>query len=163
MDCTICQVFGLLKQRVRFGYTKVRAYHLLLATKADTGEVLHSRLRGGSAVTAWGAAGFLAETFSRMRRAGATGLLTLRADSGVSSKAVHALCRGARDRCSVTARLDQTIQLAIAVIPQAAWVPITCRSSSVTFGEDEQGQPISVPMWPRFPAPPSARRGCGCA
>ncbi len=65
MDSTMCQVFGVLKQGVGFGYTKVRGYHLLLATRADTGEVLHSRLRGGSAFTARGAAGFLAVTFSR--------------------------------------------------------------------------------------------------
>jgi hypothetical protein len=60
MDSTICEVYGLLKQGVGFGYTKVRGYHPLLATRADTGEVLHSRLRGGSAFTARGAAGFLA-------------------------------------------------------------------------------------------------------
>ncbi len=95
MDSTICEVFGLLKQGVGFGYTKVRGYHPLLATRADTGEVLHSRLRGGSAVTARGAAGFLTETFSRVRPAVATGQLTLRADSGFYSKAVLTTCRRA--------------------------------------------------------------------
>jgi hypothetical protein len=57
MDSTIGEVYGLLKQGVGFGYTKVRGYHPLLATRADTGEVLHSRLRGGSAFTARGAVG----------------------------------------------------------------------------------------------------------
>ena len=143
MDSTICQVFGLLKQGVGFGYTKVRGYHPLLATRADTGEVLHSRLRGGAAFTARGAAGFLAETFSRVRAAGATGLLTLRADSGFYSKAVLTTCRRARVRFSVTARLDKAVQRAIAAIPEEAWVPIPYWSSGGTFGEDEQGQPIS--------------------
>ena len=143
MDSTICQVFGLLKQGVGFGYTKVRGYHPLLATRADTGEVLHSRLRGGSAFTARGAAGFLAETFSRVRHAGATGQLTLRADSGFYSKAVLTACRRAGVRFSVTACLDKAVQRAIVAIPEEAWVPIPYWSSAGTFGEDEQGQPIS--------------------
>jgi len=143
MDSTICQVFGLLKQGVGFGYAKVRGYHPLLATRADTGEVLHSRLRGGSAFTARGAAGFLAETFSRVRHAGASGLLTLRADSGFYSRAVLTSCRRAGVRFSVTARLDQAVQRAIAAIPEEAWAPIPYWSSSGTFGEDELGQPIS--------------------
>jgi hypothetical protein len=110
MDSTICQVFGLLKQGVGFGYTKVRGYHPLLATRADTGEVLPSRLRGGAAFTARGACGFLAETFSRVRAAGATGLLTLRENSGFYSKAVLTTCRRAGVRFSVTARLDEAVQ-----------------------------------------------------
>jgi hypothetical protein len=57
MDSTICETYGLAKQGVGFGYTKVRGCHPLLATRADTAEVLHSRLRGGSAHTARGAPG----------------------------------------------------------------------------------------------------------
>jgi len=70
VDSTICETYGLAKQGgSRFTYTKVRGYHPLLATAAGLGDVLHSRLRGGPAFTARGAAG-------------ASGLLTLRADSG---------------------------------------------------------------------------------
>jgi hypothetical protein len=105
--------------------------------------VLRSRLRGGSASTARGAAGFLAETFSRVRAAGARGLLALRADSGFYSKAVLTTCRRAGVRFSVTARMDKAIQRAMAAIPEEAWVPIPYWSSSGTFGEDEQGQPTS--------------------
>jgi hypothetical protein len=60
----------------------VRGYHPLLAVAAELGDVLHARLRGGPAFTARGAAGFISETIGRVRAAGATGLLTLRADSG---------------------------------------------------------------------------------
>jgi len=103
--------------------------------------VLQSPLRGGSAFTARGAAGFLAETFSRVRAAGARGLLTLRAESGVDSRVVLTACRRAGVRFSVTARLVKAIQRAIATIPEAAWVPIPYWSSSGTFDEDEKGQP----------------------
>ena len=81
-------VFGRGKQGAAFGYTKVRGYHPQLATHAETGQVLFSRLRGGSAGAARGAKSFLTETISRVRSAGATGELTVRADSTFSSKAV---------------------------------------------------------------------------
>ena len=50
--------------------------------------VLFSRLRGGSAGAARGAKSFLTETVSRVRDAGATGPLTVRADSAFYSRAV---------------------------------------------------------------------------
>jgi hypothetical protein len=81
LDSTIVQVHGRAKQGAAFGYTKVRGYHPQLATCAQTGQVLMSRLRGGSAGAARGAASFLTETVSRVRNAGASGQLTVRADS----------------------------------------------------------------------------------
>ena len=47
------------KQGAAFGYTRVRGYHPILATRADTGEVLHVRLRKGSANTSRGIAALL--------------------------------------------------------------------------------------------------------
>lgn len=143
LDSTICEAYGLAKQGVGFGYTRVRGYHPLLATRADTAELLHSRLRGGSAHTARGADGFLAETFARVRYAGAAGQLTLRADSGFYSKKVLTSCRRAGVRFSVTARLDKAVQRVIATIPEDSWVPIPYWSSAGTFGANEHGQPIS--------------------
>jgi hypothetical protein len=65
LDSTIVEVHGRAKQGAAFGYTKVRGYHPQLATCAQTGQVLMSRLRGGSAGAARGAASFLTETISR--------------------------------------------------------------------------------------------------
>ena len=93
IDSTICEVCGYKKQGAAFGYTKVRGLHPLLATRADTGEVLHLRMRKGSANTGRGAARFVREVIGRVRRAGATGPLTLRADSGFWSKHVVKACR----------------------------------------------------------------------
>jgi DDE family transposase len=81
IDSTIRQTYGLQKQGCAFGYTKVRGYHPLLATLAETNEVLHVRLRGGNAGSARGAASFITETINRVRAAGATGPLTIRMDS----------------------------------------------------------------------------------
>jgi hypothetical protein len=58
LDSTICEVYGHAKQGAAYGYTKVLGYHPLLATRADTGELLHTRMRTGSANTARGAERF---------------------------------------------------------------------------------------------------------
>ena len=82
IDSTICQVEGKHKHGASYGYTKVLGYHPILATRADSGEVLHARMRKGSANTQRGARRFIEELIARVRRAGATGQLTVRVDSG---------------------------------------------------------------------------------
>ena len=83
LDSTICETHGLAKEGARHhGYTGARGYNPLLAIAAGTGDVLMSRLREGRANTARGAAHFLRETVSRVRYGGASGQLTVRADSG---------------------------------------------------------------------------------
>ncbi len=83
---------GYAKQGAAYGYTRQLGYHPLLATRADTAEVLHTRMRKGSASTAKGAQRFVRETIGRIRRTGATGPLTLRADSGFWSNKVITAC-----------------------------------------------------------------------
>jgi Transposase DDE domain group 1 len=46
-DSTICEVHGHHKKGAAYGYTRRLGYHPLLATRADTGEVLHARQRTG--------------------------------------------------------------------------------------------------------------------
>ena len=48
LDSTICEVHGKHKHGAAYGYTRVLGYHPILATRAETGEVLHARLRKGS-------------------------------------------------------------------------------------------------------------------
>src|SRR4051812_14376457 len=82
VDSFVGEVFGPKKQGAAFGYTRVRGYHPILATRADTGEVLHVRLRKGWANTSRGMQRFCDELIARVARAGATGPKLLRADSG---------------------------------------------------------------------------------
>jgi hypothetical protein len=124
LDSTIVEVHGRAKQGAAFGYTKVRGYHPQLATCAQTGQVLMSRLRGGSAGAARGAASFLTETISRVRNAGASGQLTVRADSAFYSKAFLSTAAKFDVRFSVTARQDKRVRAAIDAIPDDAWQPI---------------------------------------
>lgn len=125
LDSTICETYGLLKQGgADFTYTHVRGYHPLLAVAAGTGDVLHARLRGGSANSCRGAAGFVAETVTRVRSAGATGELVIRADSGFYSSKVVRTCRQHGVRFSITVRLNAKLHRVISEIPEDAWTPI---------------------------------------
>ena len=126
LDSTICKTYGLQKEgALHHGYTHVRGYHPLLAVAAGTGDVLMARLREGRAATVRGAAHFLRETVGRVRYAGATGQLTMRADSGFYAHAVVATCRAMDVRFSITARFHgHKLRALIEAIPETDWTPI---------------------------------------
>ena len=130
LDSTVCETYGLAKEGAqRHNYAGQRGYHPLLAIAAGTGDVLMAWLRESRANTARGAAHFLRETVGRVRHAGATGPLTMRADSGFYTHAIVAVCRDAvcRDkdvRCSITVRQHESLRSQIDAIPEADWTPI---------------------------------------
>jgi hypothetical protein len=124
VDSTICQTHGYAKQGATYGYTRQRGYHPLLATRADTGEILHARMRKGSANCSRGAQRFVRETIRRVRRAGATGPIVLRADSAFWSAKVITACRDHNVRFSITVRATKAVVAAIDGIDETAWVDI---------------------------------------
>ena len=126
LDSTVCETFGLCKEGARRhnNYAGQRGYHPILAVAAGTGEVLMARLRQGRANTARGAAHFLRETVGRVRHAGATGQLTVRADSGFYTHAMVAICRKMDVRFSITARQHPRLRNIIEAIPEDEWTPI---------------------------------------
>ncbi len=125
VDSTICETYGLAKQgATKFGYQHTRGYHPLIAALAESGELIHVRLRGGNANSGRGAASFVAEAISRIRAAGHVGELVVRADSGFYTAAFVAACRRAGACFSVTVRTNPTLRAAIEAIPATAWRPI---------------------------------------
>ena len=124
VDSTICPVYGHDKQGASFGYTKALGYNPLLGTRAETGEFLHVRFRKGSAGSGRGAEHFVRELVGRVRRAGSTGPLILRADSGFYSRYVIKACRDHGVTYSITARQNPAVKRAIEGIDEKAWVPI---------------------------------------
>ena len=125
LDSTICETYGLMKEGARrHNYTGQRGYHPLLAIAAGTGDVLMARLRPGRANTARGAAHFLRETVGRVRYAGATGQLTVRADSGCYTHAMVTVCRQMDVRYSITVRQHPRLRNLIEAIPETDWTPI---------------------------------------
>jgi hypothetical protein len=125
LDSTIVEVAGHAKQGAAFGYTKRRGYHPILATRAETGEVLHARMRKGSASTQRGAERFVCELVRRVRRLGASGPLIVRADSGFwSYKTIEALERH-EVRYSIGVTQQAHVRAAIELIGEQAWQPLT--------------------------------------
>ncbi len=124
LDSTINEVHGKTKQGAAYGYTRQFGYHPLLATRADTGEILHIRMRKGSANSGRGAVRFVNELVARLRRAGATGQLTMRADSAFHSSKVIKACRRLDVRFSITVNQNQAVRAAIERIPEEDWTPI---------------------------------------
>ena len=99
--------------------------------------VAGTRLRGGTANSARGAASFVAEAITTARAAGATGLLMVRMDSAFYNAATIAACRRGGARFSVTARMDPKIRQARSrQIPEHAWTRI--RYPKAIFDDDEQ-------------------------
>lgn len=122
VDSTITEVFGDHKQGAAYGYTKQLGYHPLVASRADTGEILHARLRKGSSQK--GVNRFIAELVARVRRAGARGQILVRADSGFWSRQLIDTLERLHTAYSITVSLNPSIRSRIAQIPQRAWVPI---------------------------------------
>jgi hypothetical protein len=118
IDSTIVEAHGKFKQGASYGYAKQLGLHPLIATRADTGEVLHARTRKGPAGSGKGAPRFLRETFGRVRRAGATGQLLVRADSRFWSRANIAACEAHEAWFSITVPGHKVIVAAIDGIPR---------------------------------------------
>lgn len=123
-DATICETYGLKKQGAQFTYAKVWGYQPFLAIAAETGEVIHSRLRGGRSSPARGAGHFVGEALARIRRAGYDAPITVRADSGFCTEDVVRACLRYDARYSITARMYPRVMRAIAEIPVEMWQPI---------------------------------------
>jgi len=148
LDVDSCQrrVYGHAKQGAGFGHAKVGGYSVRLrglnpligaiSTPAAAPVIAGTRLRGGSAASARGAASFVAEQIGCARAVGATGLLIARMDSAFYNAATIAACRRAGVRFSVTARMDRKIRRAIGGIGENAWTGI--RYPQAIWDDDEQ-------------------------
>jgi hypothetical protein len=124
LDSTICAVCGKAKAGAGYGYTHVLGYHPLIATRCDTGEVLHARLRRGAANTGRGAVRFVEELVARARRAGATGQLIMRVDSGFWSNRTIATLERLGVGFTMGVRMQKSVVSAISAIDPSAWTPI---------------------------------------
>jgi hypothetical protein len=125
IDSTICEVYGRAKSGAAYGYTKVLGYHPIVAVRAGSGEILHARMRKGSANTARGTKRFVEELVARARRAGASGEIVMRFDSGFWSNATIAVLGRLDVRFTMAVRCgNSAIAGAIAAIAEASWVPI---------------------------------------
>ena len=121
VDSFVGEVCGRLKQGAAYGYTRLLGYHPILATCADTREVLHIRLRKGSANTQKGMLRFTEELIARVTRAGADGVKLLRADSGFWNNKVFCRLEQAGWAYSIGVRMHKGIREAVEAIDEQAW------------------------------------------
>src|SRR5207244_2581780 len=124
VDSFVGEVCGRLKQGAAYGYTKLFGYLPILATRADTRETLHIRLRKGSANTQKGMLRFTDELIARVNRAGATGVKLLRADSGFWNTKVFERLEKAGWQYSIGVRNIKNVRAAIDAIDEDAWTKI---------------------------------------
>ncbi|MFO7547468.1 MAG: IS1380 family transposase [Acidimicrobiia bacterium] len=141
VDSTICEVFGDRKQGAVYAYSGKKGYHPLVATRADTGEMLHVRLREGSSHR--GANRFLEELVARVRRAGASGEILIRADSGFWSRRL----------------IDTCDRLGIGYSITAKTTPPSKRWSHRSRNPRGFGSASPAPTTPRWPRPPTPSKG----
>ncbi len=112
VDSFVGEVCGRLKQGAAYGYTQLLGYHPILATRADTRETLHIRLRKGSANTQKGIVRFCDELIARVTRAGAT-----------NTKVFERLEK-AGWQYSIGVRMITTVRAAVEAIDEDAWQSI---------------------------------------
>ena len=141
VDSFVGEVHGYAKQGAAFGYTRVLGYHPILATRADTREALHIRLRKGSANTQKGIKRFCEELIARVDRAGAGGPKLLRADSGFWNTKVFELLEAKGWQYSIGVRNIKKIKTAVDAISEQDWQRIDypaggeAQIAETTYGE----------------------------
>src|SRR6266487_1582528 len=146
MDSMQKRVYGHAKQGAGFGHTKIQGKSLtirglnalaaVVSTPLAAPVIAATRLRGGKANSARGAASLAAEAISTARQAGCTGKIVFRIDSAYYSAAVLSAIRRGGACFSVTVRMDPKIRAAIAAIGEDAWTPITYPRA--IWDEDQQ-------------------------
>jgi hypothetical protein len=134
LDSMQKRVYGHHKQGARFGHTKIQGKSLLvrglnalaavISTPLSAPVITATRLRGGNAASARGAASLAARAIGTARDCGCTGLIVVRLDSAFYNAAVIGAIRRGGARFSVTVPMNASIRAAIAAIPGDAWTPI---------------------------------------
>lgn len=127
VDDTIRATHGYAKQGAGYGYSGVKGLNAQVATLSTplaAPVITGIRLRKGSSASAHGAAKLISESLATARRAGAGGLVTVRADSAYYQQSVVAAARRGGAHFSLTARMNPGVVAAISRIPEDAWVGI---------------------------------------
>jgi hypothetical protein len=128
------RVYGRQKQGAAFGHTKIGGKSLLvrglnalvatISTPLAAPVVAGTRLRGGNAASARGAASFAAGAVRTARATGCSRTVVVRADSAFYPAVFAWAVRAAGAFFSVTVPMNPHVAAAIAAISEDAWQPI---------------------------------------
>jgi len=139
VDDTLRQTYGYAKHGAGRGYTGVKGLNALLAivsTPSSAPVIAAARLRKGSTNSARGAGRFVTDALVTAGKAGAGGLLVLRADSAFYGHDVIAAALRQGAHFSITARQDKAVRKAITTIDDRAWTAI--KYTDAVFDEQQQ-------------------------
>jgi hypothetical protein len=128
------RVYGHRKQGARFGHTKIQGKSLLvrglnalaavISTPIAAPVIAATRLRGGNAASARGAASLAIQAIAAARDCGCTGTIIVRMDSAYYNSSAIGAIRSQGARFSVTVPMNSSVRAAIAAIPEGAWTAI---------------------------------------
>jgi hypothetical protein len=128
------RVYGHAKQGAKFGHTKIQGKSVLvrglnalaavISTPIAAPVIAATRLRGGNAASARGAASLAAQAIGTARACGCTGMIITRMDSAYYNAAVINAVRSQGARFSVTVPMNSSVRAAIAAIGEDAWTAI---------------------------------------
>ena len=128
------RVYGHARQGAAFVPTKIQGKSLLvrglnvlaasICTPLAAPVIAGTRLRGGNAASARGAASMITESVGTARGTGCSGTLVVRMDSAFYGAPAVQAARQAGAYFSVTVRADPKVRAAIAAISEDAWTPI---------------------------------------
>ena len=128
------RVYGHHKQGARFGHTKIQGKSLLvrglnalaavISTPIAAPVIAATRLRGGNAASARGAASLAVQAVGTARECGCTGTIIVRLDSAYYNAGVIGAVRGQGAWFSVTVPMNSSIRAAIAAIGEENWAAI---------------------------------------
>ena len=139
IDDTIREVHGYKKQGVAYGYSGVKGLNAQLAALSSptcAPVIAASRLRKGNTISGHGGAKLIGDAVATARRAGASGQVMVRADSGYYRRDVITAALKAKAWFSVTVRMNPAVVRAIAGIPEDAWT--TIKYPRAIWDEDEK-------------------------
>jgi hypothetical protein len=128
----------------------------MLASRADTGEVPHVRLRKGQAASPRGVLRFADELIARIECAGSSGVKLLRADSAFWNKQLLARLQAAGWQYSISVRLQLWVKDQVRLIPESDWMTLEdyseedqARAHFPSARHTPQRRPATRPATPR--------------
>jgi hypothetical protein len=128
------RVYGHAKQGAKFGHTKIQGKSVLvrglnalaavISTPIAAPVIAATRLRGGNAGSARGAASLAVQAIGTARDCGCTGTIIVRMDSAYCNASVVGAIRRQGARFSATVPMNSSVRAAIAAIGEDAWTAI---------------------------------------
>jgi hypothetical protein len=128
------RVYGHAKQGAKFGHTNIQGKSVLvrglnalaavISTPIAAPVIAATRLRGGNAASACGAASMAVRAIGAARDCGCTATIIVRMDSAYYNAAVIGAVRSQGARFSVTVPMNSSVRAAIAAIGEGAWTAI---------------------------------------